>query len=194
MDKCTVAWKVWSSKVMPSTRPTTTPALLTAALGLSHQYCQSGPSPGRWAESSNSANWPTAAPKRPGPSRRSTQTSRPKHHFLNLAWIPLELFSLNTEHGRGEQKVQRPNTASEATTTVRVVARGHALGRGFGGIALVQRNKKSTAKPNTRLLSTPLARSVPPIHAHLASAPRTRRHPRQSTAHPGPSRQSRPQR
>ena len=34
MDMVTVAWKDLSSKVMASTRPTTTPALLTAALGL----------------------------------------------------------------------------------------------------------------------------------------------------------------
>ncbi|MNV94798.1 hypothetical protein D3C71_1896260 [compost metagenome] len=32
---CTLAWKVWSSKVIDWIRPTTTPALRTAALGLS---------------------------------------------------------------------------------------------------------------------------------------------------------------
>ena len=35
MAKATSAWKLLSSKLMDSTRPTTTPALLTAALGLS---------------------------------------------------------------------------------------------------------------------------------------------------------------
>jgi hypothetical protein len=35
MLMATSAWKVWSLKVMDSIRPTTTPALLTAALGLS---------------------------------------------------------------------------------------------------------------------------------------------------------------
>src|SRR6218665_2913896 len=177
---------------MSCTRPTSTPALRTAAWGLSPPMLSKRAvmrEPDCHCRLSKLADCSARNTSASTPS----STNRPTHRSFFERCICRCFLHLPVSHQlniRAVRMKSSASTASEASTTVRVVARAtpsgggeggggggggggaarHAFGRGPGHIALQQRHK-AYGKAEDQALEHPIAQVAPDIHAALHLAP-----------------------